>query len=219
MPGIANTQLIPVQELTPGQIGAIRNEAIGFVVGRAMKELGLAQDRLVVRDIRPVADLAMYSNDTSAATLERWVYGASAAASGFVAVSPTTGTMGDNKFVCVFGVRDLGGNIGKDTGGASATSPATDISNPAHISFVKFNIGGADKVIWDVSGVRAYAGSWAAFSPSPVLIPQNTGFVLYYYLYCHYACVASMGALLADSEQFLQLLGVTVEPRGLTISP
>ena len=218
MADLAQTQLIPIQELTPGQIGTIRNGAIEFVVARAMKELGMTRDRLVVRDIRPVADLAMYSNDTSAATLERWVYGASAAASGFTAVSPTTGTMGDNKFVCVFGVRDLGGQLGIDTGGASATGPYSAAVNPSHISFVKFNIGGSDKVIWDIQSVRAYK-EMVAFSPSPILIPQNTGFVLYYYLKGNLACVASMGAVVADSEQFLQLLGVTVEPRGLTISP
>ena len=218
MEGLALTQLTPIQELTPGMVGAIRNEAINFVVARAMKELGMARDRIVVRDIRPVADLGMYRNDSSAETVERWQYGASAAASGFVAVSPTTGQMGDNKFVCIFGIRDLGGRLGADTGGATATGPYSAAPNPSHISFVKFNIGGADKVVWDVQGVRAY-DVMVAFSSSPILIPQNTGFVIYYYLKSLLGCGAVTGALVADCEQYLQLLGVTVEPRGLTISP
>ena len=118
--------------------------------------------------------------------------------------------MGDNKFVCFFGVRDIGINLGGLTVGATATGGAlTTFNTPKLIFLVKFNVGGSDKVIWDIGGLRAY-GNAVAFTTSPVLIPQNTGFVIYYY--------CSEGAAV-DVENYLQLIGVVVEPRGLTISP
>ena len=208
MEGLAITTLVPMPEMTPGQVGAIRNEAINFVVARAMKELGMGREKLVVRDVRPVADLASYSTGTTVSTIEHWKYSPAAAAAGWVAFTPTTGTMGDNKFVCFFGIRDLGGHVGLASAGPTATDLACNPGAPA-ITFIKFNVGGADKVTWDCTGARAYNDK-VAFTSSPVLIPQNSGFVIYYYLAAH-ADTAIM--------TFFQLIGVTVEPRGLTISP
>lgn len=209
MEGLANTQLIPIQELTPGQVGAIRNEAINFVVARAMKELGMGREKLVVRDVRPVADLVSYSTGTTASTIEHWKYSPAAAAAGWVAFTPLTGTMGDNKFVCFFGVRDLAGHVGLASAGPTATDCGGYSPGAPAITFVKFNVGGADKVVWDCTGPRAYDDR-VAFTSSPVLIPQNSGYVIYYYLAAHAA-----DAIMT----FFQLIGVTVEPRGLTISP
>ncbi len=208
--GPALTHLIPIQELTPGQVGAIRNAVINQVLAQAMKELSLPMDKLVVRDVRPVGDLSMYYEDSSAATVEQWQYVVSTAAAGFTAVSPTTGAMGDNKFVAFFGIRDLNSSVGAVSNTPTATVVAQNIVLPALIHEVKFNVGGADKVIWDLSGVRAYATDRVAFSPSAVIIPQNVAFVIYYYL----KEIAGF-----DIPQRLQLLGVCVEPRGKTISP
>lgn len=209
MEGLALTNLVPIQELTLGQVGAIRNEAINFVVARAMKELGKTRDGLVVRDVRPVADLVSYSTGTTASTVEHWKYAPAANAAGWVALTPLTGTMGDNKFVCFFGIRDLAGHVGLASAGPCATDCGGYSPGAPAITSVKFNVGGADKVIWDCTGCRAYNDK-VAFTSSPVLIPQNSGYVIYYYLAAHADTVVMT---------FFQLVGVTVEPRGLTISP
>ena len=208
MEGLSNTILIPKEELTPGQVGTIRNGAIEFVVARAMKELGMSREKLVVRDVRPYADLASYSTGTTASTIEHWKYSPAASAAGWVAFTPTTGTMGDNKFVCFFGIRDLAGHVGLASAGPTATDCGGYSPGAPAITFVKFNVGGSDKVTWDCTGCRAYNDK-VAFTPSPVLIPQNAGFIIYYYL------AAPADVIMT----FFQLIGVTVEPRGLTISP
>ena len=208
MAGIALTQMIPIQELTPGQVGKIRNDAINAVVAEASKALNLPLDRLVVRDVRPVADLALYSTGTTLSTVEWWFYKVATSAAGWTAANATTSTMGDNKFVCIFGIRDQATHAAASLG-ATATYPGGTSPGTPMISFVKLNVGGADKVTWDCGCTRGY-NEMVAFTPSAVIIPQNTSFVIYYYL-----------EEMWDAAQvtFFQLLGVTVEPRGLSISP
>lgn len=208
MPGLALTHLIPIQELTPGQVGKIRNDAIESVVAMAAKELGMSRERLIVRDVRPVADLAMYSTGTTLSTVEWWYYQVTADAAGWTAISSTSGTLGDNKFVCLFGARDLANHVGHSSMAATATT-AADTSGWPIISMVKLNVGGADKVTWDVSSLRGYSDH-VGFTPSAVIIPQNTSFIIYYY-----EEEKNSTAVMT----FFQLIGVTVEPRGLTISP
>ena len=208
MSGLALTHIIPIQELTPGQVGKIRNDAIEGTVAMASKELNLPRERLVVRDVRPVADLAMYSILTTASTVEWWYYSLTADAVGWTAVSPTTGTMGDNKFVCLFGIRDLSTHVGHSSMAATATTASRNDGWPV-ISMVKLNVGGSDKVTWDACGLRGYSDH-VGFTPSAVIIPQNTSFVIYYYQEEKNATALTT---------FFQLIGVTVEPRGLTISP
>jgi len=207
MSGLALTQMIPLQELTPGQVGKIRNDAIEGTVAMASRELNLPRERLVVRDVRPVADLVLYSTGTTVSTREWWQYTIASSAAGWTAANATTSTMGDNKFVCLFGARVP--RVGHASMAATATTDAKTEGWP-EISMVKLNVGGADKVTWDLGGMWAY-GEKVGFTPSAVVIPQNTSFVIYYYLEEPTDSVAII--------TFFQLLGVTVEPRGLTISP
>lgn len=216
------TQLIPIQEMTPGAVGAIRNQVINNLVAQVSRELGLPADKLVVRDIRPLLDLAMYGEAAATATSERWGYVATGTTIGFTTVTGA-GTMGDQRYVAIYGVRDRG--IMRGASGSATISSATaaiGIASPGGykqvISLIKINVGGADKVIWDISGVRAYTDAAVAFSPSAVVIPQNASFNIYYYRQGSIE-VGIETAPVTDEICWLQLVGVTVEPRGKVISP
>ena len=69
MDGPALTHLIPLEEMTPGQVGAIRNQVITQLVRQVSSELNMPPEKLVVRDVRPFRDLAMYAAGTTAATI------------------------------------------------------------------------------------------------------------------------------------------------------
>jgi len=213
--GLSLTQLIPLQELTPGQVGKIRNDAINAVVAKACRELSKLPDDLIVRDILSYTDLGWDYGTATAGTTNKWVHSATAAAIGY---SSMTGpeTMADNRYVAIFGVRDYSAGLGctGSTGGAGlATAGGQSTISPGimMMSLIKFSVGGADKVIWDITSLRAYlpSGIAVAFSPSVVVIPQNTAFNIYFY----------QQLTNADIDIFLQLIGVTVEPRGKLISP
>lgn len=202
---LAQTQLIPIQELTPGQVGAIRNVVKNNLVSKASHELNLPEDKLVVRDVRPVEDLAMYASHGSAATVEDWLFTSTASTgTGFVTVTGTA-TMDDNRYVALFGVRDY--RLGIAT--VATAGPATLICGPSSVSLVKINVGGADKVVWDTKVMQAYSQDLVAFTPSPVIIPQNVTYNIYYY-----KSQATNSMVI-----WLQLIGLVVEPRGKTISP
>ncbi len=202
--------LIPLAELTPGQVGAIRNEVIDNLVKQASQELRLSPDSLVVRDVCPVRDLAMYSVLTTAATTEDWVFNASTTAAAFVSVTGTN-AMADQRYVALYGVRDLRtGLMATGAGGASATLACALGIAAACVSLIKINIGGSDKVIWDIKAMEAYPRWAAAFAPTAVVIPQNASFNISYY---------KMDSAAGQKPIFLQLVGVTVEPRGKVISP
>ena len=61
---VAYTGLVPIQELTPASIANIRNSVINQVVALAARELSLPEDKMVVRDIRPEADLQLNTHAT-----------------------------------------------------------------------------------------------------------------------------------------------------------
>ena len=210
--------LIPIQELTPGMVGKIRNDVIQGVVALASKELSIPPTNLVVRDVRPFNDLGMYAGGTTAAAIDEWLYDATTTtANAFTSVSGAK-TMGDQKFVALFGIRDLRRGVGVHSTGMGAdwesTAAASDAWHPyplagAVVSLVKINVGGADKVIWDLTSMEAYQDMNVGFTQAPVLIPQNVSYNLYYYF----------KTTAAGLRAWLQLIGVVVEPRGLTISP
>ena len=213
--GLSLTQLIPLQELTPGQVGKIRNDAINAIVAKACRELNKLPDDLVVRDILPYTDIGWDYGTASAGTVNKWVHNATAAAVGYSSITGAE-TMADNRYVAIFGVRDYSAGLGATlgaTGGAATMAAGGSTIYPAlaMMSLIKFNVGGADKVIWDITCLRAYlaSGVAVAFSPSVVVIPQNTSFNVYFY----------QQLANADIDVYLQLLGVTVEPRGKLISP
>ena len=209
--GATLSQLIPIQELTPGQIGAIRNGAINYVVALAAKELSMSEDKLVVRDIRPKDDLALYgaSGTDAAAAFNSWYYDCSAETVGsYESICSATGTMGDQRYVAIFGVRDLRWTIGTTAANVTAAGIASGNLEPKLVSLLRFTIGGAYKVIWDTNVMEAYGDNLVAFSPSVVIIPQNVSYQ-----------IEAFKDAAKEGDVMLQLIGVVVEPRGLVISP
>lgn len=206
---VALTQLIPIAELTPGQVGHIRNSVINRVVAEAAKELRMDIDKLVVRDVRPIGDLQMLYSIGVNATTENWYYNCTATANGYQSVTGSK-TMGDQRWVALFGIRDLRCNMG---GLMTATVPCTSgvVNDLSRVSLIKINVGGGDKVMWDSKGMQAYQQAPVAITPSAVIIPQNTIFEISYY--------KAMATVSDVGEIIMQLIGVAVEPRGRLISP
>ena len=215
-PGLAQTQLIPFAELAPGAIAAIRNSVISGVVALASKELTLPPDKLVVRDLRPFADLALYSGGTTALTSEIWGYAATGTTAGYVAINAATATMGDQRYVAIYGVRDRHNNA---ISGSATLAPAASNANAKQVvSLIKINVGGSDKVLWDISSMYAYMDGRSAFAYGAVVIPQNSSYVISYYR-MGLLEVGVYAAPVTDEIAWLQLVGVVVEPRGKVISP
>lgn len=208
------THLIPIQELTPGMIASIRNSVITQVVALTSKELNMPESALVVRDIRPYGDLGIYSmigTAASSAGTEDW-YTTASVATVTAGYSSMTGaaTMGDQRYVALFGVRDKRGTIGQVTLLATATGLPGPQYGARMVSLIKINVGGADKVIWDTDNIEAYPEQLAGFAPAAVIIPQNASYNISYYI---------VKTTTGDSPIHLQLIGVVVEPRGKVISP
>lgn len=212
----AQTQLIPIAEMTPGMVASIRNSVISRVVGMAVKEFGVTEDRLVVRDIQPYTDLGWQFSDATKGTSEGWKHEMTLTSLGYLTVTGDR-TMNDQRFVAIFGIRD--GRIG--LGATDAVGTATDIkASPfqpvAQIGLVKFTVGGAVKAIWDIHGLEAYVWQQVGFTPAAVIIPQNSAYNISFYLRAVGQNNAGKGV---EIYTYLQLVGVTVEPRGVVISP
>ena len=172
----AEIQLIPVGELAPGQIGAIRNQLKNAVLSIACNELQMTSDRMVVRDTDPDVDLDYALVDWNEQT----------GATGSAYETWTTGTMGDQRWVVIYGLQD-------DADWQSCTA-------------VKFNIGGADRVIWTLQQLNAEDGL-IGVSPGGVVIPPNAPYTISRY-------VRSI-----NTPTHLVLKSFTIEPRGKTLSP
>ena len=203
--GTSFTHLVPMQEMAPGSVGVIRNQVISGLVAQASRELSLPETSLVVRDVRPVLDLTMYSGGTTAATIEDWIYTATSG-TGFISVTGAQ-TMADQRYVALFGVRDLRLGIGIHATSTLLGSSLTVYTS--YLSLIKINVGGADKAIWDTKCVQPYKNNLVALTPSAVVIPQNSSFNISYY-----KTVTTAGLVM-----LIQLIGVVVEPRGKIISP
>ena len=198
--------LIPVRELLPSEITRIRNEAIDAVVGMASRELKRPAGEFVVRDIRPYSDLDWCTDATAfsaALTVESWcptLDQTDCLEAYHGVISSANQTMEDSRWLCITGVKDFRLNE------ATAVLQA--------INFLKIEVGGNDRVIWDLQGMECYPNLKAAISPSPVIIPQNTAWNINIYM---------AGADEDDTEcdvlMYLVMDGFVVEPRGKTISP
>ena len=174
--GASQIQLIPVSELAPGQIGAIRNEIIKRVLQEASRKLNLAPERFVVRDIRPMDDLDF--------SLASWYEGTGVTANAYETMS--TGTMGDQRWVAIYGVKD------------NSESPTC--------SLIKFNIGGADRCIWQLQALNEDDGK-VGICPMGIVIPENDPYTISRYV------------LVASQSTQLVLKGLVIEPRGRVLSP
>ena len=198
--------LIPVRELLPSEITRIRREAINRVVAMASTELKKPPSELVVRDIRPYSDLDWCTDATAfsaALTVESWcptLDQTDCLEAYHGVVSTANQTMEDSRWVCITGVKDFRLN---------EASPVLQA-----INFLKIEVGGNERVIWDLQGLECYPNLKAAITPAPVVIPQNTAFNIYIYM---------AGADEDDTEcdvlMYLVIDGFVVEPRGKVISP
>lgn len=200
----SNILLTPTQELAPGQVAAIRNAVIDAVVAKASSELSLPEDNLVVRDIRAYDDLGFGNNLAYMASVTATnVWGTFKSSDGYIATAANPGqynnaiadntTMADNRYVALYGVRDW--RISRPT------------VNDADVSLIKFNIGSADRVIWDLTKCEAYKNFIAGITSSPVLIPPLAPYQISCYL------------VAGGTEVCLQLMGFVVEPVGILIVP
>jgi len=99
------TQLIPLEELAPGAVTAIRNGVIDAILKIASAELALPQEKLVVRDIRPVDDLQMNSSSGTPATTNDWKF-TTGTTIGWENMTEAV-TMADQRWVAIYGVKDL----------------------------------------------------------------------------------------------------------------
>jgi len=201
------TTLTPVKELATGQLSAIRNSVIDGVVRKASSELNLPEDKLVVREIRPYTDLGMYSVTTVLATAratDGWgsflstgaIVVAAASGGSYVSACTAAKTIADDTYIAVYGVRDgRGGQI------LSNTIPSVEVT------LIKFNIGSADRVIWDLTKAQIYYKGAVAVSPAAIVMPPLAPIVISLYLHTN------------SLEIQLQLMGFVVEPVGKVITP
>ena len=207
----AQTHTIPVMELAPGSVSAIRNGVIAGLLKQASEQLRLPEDKLVVRDIRPYADLAWFSNDAvsnvfTEITNERWdttidatVGFCDASTDFFDIIDADHVSMADERFVAIWGVKD-------------ARACLSTVVEP-RITLIKFTVGGNDRAIWDIQGKDAYPNAMAAVSPSAIVIPQNTD----YQIAIQPAFNGNTSA--DDVVAYLTLEGVVIEPMGKLLSP
>ena len=203
--GAALTQLIPISELAPGAAGAIRNQVISALLALASKELTMPEEKLVVRDLRPVEDLALYSTGTTVSTINDWLFTTAATTvTGFVAINNVATAMADQRYVAIYGVKDL-----RMAYGTKQAAAATIVAGCQAVSLIKINVGGGDKAIWDLSKLQAYPEQIVGITPGGVIIPQNASYTISLY--------KSQGT--ASMVTAIVLEGVVVEPRGKTTSP
>lgn len=171
----AYTQLIPFSELSEGQAASIRNAVIQKLVSMATSQLAVPAEKLVVRDIRADSDMGY--------TYEDWRETTGATADAYETMD--TGTMGDERWVGIYGVM---------------------VSGDMSCSALKFNIGGADRTIWQLQCLKE-SDDFVGLCPSAAIIPPNTPYTISRYVRS------------ASSTFHCVLRGVVVEPRGLVVSP
>jgi hypothetical protein len=116
--GTALTELIPFSELSQGQAAAIRTQVRDNVIQTALTQAKVSADRLVVRDIRPSADLGY--------TVEDWSLVTGATANAYETMASGTGAT--DRWIAIYGVK---------------TRP-----DALTASMLKFTIGGGDRAIW-----------------------------------------------------------------------
>lgn len=195
-----NTLLIPVEELPPGSLGAIRRQVTENLLTMAATQLKVSRDTLVARDIRPQSDLDWGSGAAAAeftdseVTTEIWNITTDTAATGYAKMITGASTvMADQRWVAIYGIRDM------------KSCFATQVTQA--ITLFKITVGNSVKAIWDTSKILCYKNNAIGICPSPIVIPQNTQFQFDGYI------------LAVSTVCWVSLEGVVVEPRGKVISP
>lgn len=154
------TQLIPIQELATGQAASIRNGAIRATVQKASAELKVSPNKLLVRPIQPKNDLDY--------TLATWYERTGATAAAYETMS--TGTMGADRFIGIYGVQD----------------ESSEINCP----LLRIKVGNSIKAIWNLQDLYSEEGPRVGLSPSVVIIPQNTPYTIERYVENTYAAAS-----------------------------
>ena len=155
--GATLIQLIPLSELAPGQIGAIRNSIIDKMVSDAVVLLKLTADKLLVRDIRVKEDLVVYSAGSDA-DVEDWGGLTGTTANAYETLA--TGTLADQRFIGIYGVK-----VNEDI-------PCTAL---------KFNVGNSDKLIWQLQSLSKEDG-FVGICPTGVIIPADAPYTISRYV-------------------------------------
>ena len=195
------TSLIPIKELAPGALGAIRNQVTAALVAKASTELKMPPENLVVRDIRPFSDLAWGTDAVTglakaALTGNEWSMQTDDALAGYLPLVTVASTiMADQRFVAIYGIRD------------------SRFSHPTitayQCSLWKIVVGNSVKSIWDASKLYAYRKEAVGVTNSAIIIPQNTQYQIYGYL----------PTAKGNVFEWVQLEGMVCEPRGKVVSP
>ena len=195
-----NTLLIPVEELPPGSLGAIRRQVTENLLTLASQQMKMSRDNLVARDIRPQSDLDWGSGAAAAeftdseVTTEIWNITTDTAATGYCKMITSASTvMADQRWIAIYGLRDM-----KSCFATMVTQAMT---------LFKITVGNSTKAIWDTSKLLCYVKNPIGICPSPIIIPQNTQFQFEGYI------------LNTSTVCWVSLEGVVVEPRGKVISP
>ena len=185
------SQLIPVDQIKPETIDAIRNACVSAAVAKATDMWGPAQ-RLTVRDLN-ASDLSYTANiftEVSNATTNAW--NAMAQAAFTVATGAVLGIYGIN---------------------LSCTPEGTDDFLP--ISGIRIDVGGARVAQWSTQCIDFFnsAASLApyngrsAVTKSPIIIAQDITVTFYEY------------TRTASRTYTPCWLGVTIEKEGITLKP
>ena len=145
-PGAALIELVPKDELSPGGAATIRTQVANALIAQAANELRIPAERLVVRDIRPLGDLDY--------TYETWRERTGSTVEAYETM--TTGTMADQRYVAIYGVKD-------------------DSPGRGCVSLIRLNIGGGDRAIWNLENLN---GDGVGYSPSAVVIPPNAPYTI-----------------------------------------
>lgn len=145
-PGAALIELVPRKELAPGGAATIRTQVINAVLAQASIELRMPIEKLVVRDLRPLADLDY--------TYETWRERTGSTVEAYETMS--TGTMLDQRYVAIYGVRDASAGRGC-------------------VSLLKLNVGGGDRAIWNLENLDEEG---IGYCPSAIVIPPNAPYTL-----------------------------------------
>lgn len=209
---VADTMLIPVDELPPGALTAHRNKIKSMLTAIVSKDLALPPNQLIVRDIRWVEDMQAYSTGTTAATINDWIFTTAASATtGFVTITGDQ-RMAQNRYVALYGVRDL-----RFTYGTVAASVTTNpwLVIPQCVSQIKIDVGGGTRAIWDLSKVQAAGasasscGNASGIAMSAVIIPQLATYNISFYK------MIGVNSTIAK----VVFEGFCLEPRGVLCSP
>jgi len=154
--GAAETQLIPIQELSTGQPASIRNGAIKAVVAKAAVELKIAPDKLLVRAIRPKSDLDY--------TYETWYEVTGASSATFETMSAGgTGSKDKDRYIGIYGIQDESSSI--------------------NCTLVRIKVGNSIKAIWNLQDLyNDNEGPRIGLSPSVVIIPPSITYTIERYV-------------------------------------